>query len=252
MITAHRIHPKNQLEAKQIAALELATLILEEHLGLDVTLQAQRQVGWAGADAWHAGKYCHNSRDEPRLIKINFRNLQGCSTLAVLTVLGHEFRHAVQYQTGLIGQYHQWLGEEQEQTTAAHLHYHDREYSSWFSRPEEIDARRFQSAYANLVLQDPRFHEFKSSLNIEGQTPMKRDLRGTYEAMGFTHLDPRVQTFRTERDSEQSYWLSTEQVGIKKWNKKGYALAWKNFKELMLSQPMKYVMVPVTMDDLVS
>ncbi len=251
MNTAHRIHPKNQLEAKQIAALELATLILEEHLGLDVTLQAQRQVGWAGADAWHAGKYCHATRDEPRLIKINFRNLQGRSTLDVLTVLGHEFRHAVQYQTGLLDSHHRWTGEKQEQTTAAHLHC-DQEYKSWFSRPEEIDARRYQSAYANVVLADPRFAGFKAARDSEGTLPMKRDLRSTYEAMGFTHLDPRVQTFRAERDSDQSYWLSTEQVGIKKWNKKGYALAWQNFKELMLSQPMKYVMVPVTVDDLVS
>ncbi len=81
---------------------------------------------------------------------------------------------------------------------------------------------------------------------------MKRDLKATYEAIGFMENDPRVQTFRTERDSDQSYWLSTEQIGIKKWNKKGCTLAWTNFKELMLKQPMQYVMVPVGIDDLVS
>ncbi len=241
MNTNHRIRPKNQLEAKQIAALELATEILEEHLGVQVTLQAQRQAGWAGADAWHAGKYCHDEQ----LIKINFRNLEGVSTLQVLTVLGHEFRHVVQHQTGLLVE-QRWTGEEQ---TPSFFH-PNAKYSAYFNLPQEVDARAHQDAYADLVIKDPRFKDFVTALDIDGIVQLKKDLEATYKSIGFEYPDEHVMLFRDH--DEQVYWLSTEQIGIKKWSRKYANHAFEHHIELLKSQPVKLVMTPVTVFDLVS
>lgn len=251
MRTAHRIATHSAYEQKLVAALELATVILEEKLGLDVCLQAQRQPGWAGNDAHHAGMYCHFGRgktDEPRLVKINFRNLAGFGTKAVLTVLGHEMRHAEQYKLGLLGN-RGWTGPKQPVVQS----FETTRHSKWFTAPQEQDAMAYQAAYADLVINDPRFAAFKTALDVAGDVPMKKDYDGTFVALGFTcRHDPLLQVFRNSDDS--LLWMNLRQVDTKakNWTRKTKDLAWTTFKDLLTSQTFSYKEVPVTLADLVS
>lgn len=251
MRTAHRIATNSAYEQKLVAALELATAILEEKLGLDVCLQAQRQPGWAGTDAHHAGMYCHTGKgktDEPQLVKINFRNLSGFNTKAVLSVLGHEMRHAEQFKLGLFNKFHSWVGPKQ----AAVSSFETTRRSTWFNLPEEQDAMAHQDAYANMVINDPRFAAFKTALDVEGTVPMKKDYDGTFIALGFTGVDdPLLQVFRNRDDTVM--WMNLRQVDAKakKWTRKTKDLAW-TLKDLMTSQTFSYKQVPVTLADLIS
>ena len=229
MKTAHRINAKTAREKLQIKALELATTILEEYLNVEVTLQAQRQTGWAGADAFHAGMYVRSEQ----LVKINFRNLPGCNTFQFLSVLGHEMRHAYQFQKG-------WKPVDAKASYQTHV------LSNYYSKPIEEDARNHQEAYANIVLQDSRFKDFKNALDIEGELPMKRDQEATYAKIGCTQEE--VKVFRNRED--KLFYLTLKMVGAKKWTKKVCQKAWDEFREVMI--PMEWVMVPVTINDLVS
>lgn len=242
----HRINPRNQHEIKQIKAIEIAAQILCEKLGVDITLQAQRQPGWAGADAWHAGMYLYQNKygETDNTVKINFRNLTGCSTKTVLTVLGHEMRHAMQHQ--LPGFYEsskwsrKWIGPKHEAIER-------QSRSGYYRDPCEVDARVYQSIYAELVIADPRFAPFLESLNIEGEVPRKNDMPASYAKNGVKKEE--TQLFNCDG---KIYFLTLSQVGAKKFTPKVCKRCWTEFKDLMLSQPFEYVTVPVTIEDLVS
>lgn len=240
MKTLHRIRPRDKLEVLQIRALEVASEILCEYLKVDVILQAQRQAGWCGSDTFHSGMYSSGDR----LIKINFRNLEGSSTKSVLTILGHEFRHAFQFQHGLYVN-RKWLGEKFQPS----FFHHNKRYAAYLNEPIEIDARAYQEIYANIVLNDIRFSNFKNALNIPGNIPLRKDIEATYRLIGFEPYDPRIQFFII---GNKTYWLSSEQVHIKKWSKRYIQKAFAEHKELMLEQPVNYVMVPIDITDLVS
>lgn len=250
MRTNHRIATRTTAEVRLVQALEVATTILEEALGVEVCLQAQRQAGWAGADAWHAGMYCHESRDDERLVKVNFRNLEGRSTYEVLQVLGHEMRHALQHKNGWFDQYRRWVGPAVEYTG---VRTKDLRYRAWFSKPQEVDARNFEKTYADLVINDPRFTPFRTALDIPGTILMKKDYVATYAALGVDFNDEVARaTVRILRLRDESLcWVKLSQTNGKKWTPK---LVQAQFQrtDLLAAQPLVYVMTPVTLDDLVS
>ena len=250
MKTAHRFNPRTATESLQVKAIEVASEILCEALGVDITIQAQRQPGWAGTDAFHAGMYCHEGSgktDIPQLIKINFRNLTGSSTRTVLTVLGHEFRHAWQRQVGkcydTTNRWSQkWIGP---------VHPLDAKPShrnqSYWNRPNEVDARAFQRQYADLVIAHPKFAPFLESLNIEGEVPRKRDMDATYAKYGITREE--TQLFAPSK--ELTCYVTLSQIGAKKFTSKVCRSVWTDHRELMMSQPFEYVMVPCELYDLI-
>lgn len=228
-----------------IQALEVATVILERALSVEVVLQAQRQVGWAGNDAWHCGAYL----PEQRLVKINFRNLEGATSQRVLQVLGHEMRHAFQYQHGLMNARHRWEGLPQVLSASESA---DARYRRYFNRPWEVDARRHQSGYADLVIQHADFMDHKNALDVDGAVPLKRDHVATYAALGFAYPNDEVNVFRLSKNSDTSYWMHISQIdGAKKWTPRIVRKAFEEYRQVMSSQPIAWVMVPIDLEDMV-
>ena len=244
MKIAHRIVPRNDMERQQVKAIEVASVILEESLQVSIQLCAQRQPGWAGTRAYHAGMYQH---DKDQTVKINFRNLSGCSTKTVLTVLGHEFRHAVQHQkVGFWNPKHswRWIGPVYAGDNRIAR---GRFSAAYYARPEEVDARFFQATYASKVMADPRFAPFMSSLDIEGEVIRKPDLEATFIKYGIADED--VQLFD---DCEgHTYYLCLSQVEGRSWTERVRKSGWTTYRALLLTQPFEYVMVPCTLEDFV-
>lgn len=232
----HRFSPQNAQEERLLKAIEAAAIILEDRLNLkdrNLTLQAQRQAGWAGADAFHAGMY----QDEERLIKINFRNLYGAKLSTIITVLAHEFRHSVQYATSIYDGY-RWNNQIIV----------ERDY---FNKPQEIDARQFQDQYAQIVFNDARWAEFVNDLDLTtGQTIYKCDWTATYAQTGFDREG--IKLFRLKNEPEKTFWMHHSQIGEKKWTKKLQQSVFEDYLDALKTQELVKVMTPVTIDDLVS
>jgi hypothetical protein len=236
MKTKHRIAIRDENEARVIKAIETGAMILNEKLGISPTLQVERQTGWAGNRAFHAGKYV--PRDN--LVAINLRNLYGASLVNIITVLGHEYRHAIQSLTD-------WRFDNRLSTNFRKSH-----KSAYYNRPVEIDARAFQDEYAKLVLTDARFSEYIDIEKMPGSTPMKIDWDASYLAVQSSEQD--LQLF-LHKDKSTSYMrlvdlpVSEFKTPPTRWTKKACSIAWAN-KHLM--KPWSPVMVPVTLEDLVS
>ncbi len=240
----HRFLPRNDQEIQMVKAIELASEILEEKLNVKIVLQAQRQPGWAGADAFHAGMYV----SEDRMIKINFRNLTGASAKIVLGVLGHEFRHAVQYQHGMKSG-RVWNGpnvENMAMNTSSR-------FARYYNQPHEVDARMYQDVYANMVISDPRFSEMINLLNVPGEPMMKQDRDATYKMLGFTgREDPDMKIFRMNDGTFGHLRLSEVYPNKKRWTNPLAQKALKEFTDKIHANKFEFLMVPVTLDDFVS
>lgn len=241
----HRFAPRNAEELEMVRAIEIATEILESHLNVKVVLQAQRQPGWAGSDAFHAGMYCHDER----LVKINFRNLTGHSAKTVLTVLGHEMRHAVQHQHGMYCERGRWIGPRMDEVKLRS----SSRFARYYNRPEEVDARTFEDAYANLVINDSRFSKIASALNVPGEMMMKRDYAATYVALGYTGVnDPEKQSFNLGGGRFSHARLSEAFPKKSKWTKALGQRMFTEHAEMLERNVFEFIMVPVTLDDFVS
>lgn len=267
----HRYKPKTDAEKIQLKAIEVASEILEEQLDLkdrDLILMAQRQVGWAGASAYHAGRYEEeefnkftfgkpNGTYVERTIKINFRNLQGASLATILEVLGHEFRHAVQYKLGWLGIGKAWSGASYSKNLNS-TEFSGR-FRRYFNRPQEIDARLYQHTNAQLVINDPRFSEFKQYLDTSIGAPlMKEDREANYLATGFPKEEIQIMYLRSG-GKETLYWFSLSQLNerlpkaVKKITQKHINLmANADNVEFLKTQVFNKIFVPVTVEDLVS
>jgi hypothetical protein len=239
----HRFNTRNQVELRQLKAIEVAAVILEDKLNLsavDLTLQAQRQAGWAGTDAYHCGMYVNDTK----LIKVNFRNLRGATLKNIIIVLAHEFRHAVQHSTGLLDKYHRWTGPEYKlETNEYNKHY--------IKRPSEIDAREYQSAYAQLVINDERFSQFVPYLDESyGEKPMKVDWDATYGQLPYDREG--ICLFRLRETGETQYWLHLSQINAKKWTKSIYRKVFDNHVDLLKSQRLNEIKSELVLEDLLS
>lgn len=247
MKTNHRFNTRNKVEERQVKAIEVASNILEEILNLkerNLTLQAQRQTGWAGADAFHSGMYVNDES----LIKINFRNLEGATLSTIIEVLGHEFRHSVQYTSGLLKGWHNWTGP----TLSDKIDGQDSRFGRYWNMPWEIDARAHQKTYAELVFSDARFAEFIPYLQeFTGKKPQKVDYEATYALIPFDKEG--IQIFTMRATPGVKYWMHTSQLPkCKKWTNKFVKQAFAEYRELMATQVLQEVMVEITIDDLVS
>jgi hypothetical protein len=241
----HRFAPRDVQELKMVRAIEVASEILESLLNVEIVLQAQRQPGWAGADAFHSGMYVR----ETRMIKINFRNLVGHDAKTVLRVLGHEFRHAVQYQHGLMEAGGKWKGPEMDTINFQN----SGRFSRYYNQPHEVDARMYETVYANMVISDPRFSDMLEDLNVPGEQMMRVDWDATYKSIGFTGTnDPEKGAFRLK--DGRFAWLRLSEVypGKNKWTKALIQRAFREHADLMQKNIFQAIKVPVTIDDLVS
>lgn len=240
----HRIVPRSANEARVIKAVELASKILSDQLKLvNLTLQVQRQTGWGGSRAFHAGMYV----DSKKLIKINLRNLQGTDIKTIMEVLGHEFRHALQHsKQWLVNR--RWNGPEvnHHNMTFRDASFSGRTLAGYWNKPEERDARANEEAYAALVLNHPDFKSF-TGLKFDGIKPQRPDYEKSYEAIGYTLEDGKkyIQLFRKKDHS--LWWMDIRTLNGLSWTKKWQKIAWQNEDKM---REFKYVMVDVTKDEL--
>jgi len=240
----HKFSPRNETEVMFVDAIEQATGILIDKLGLEnlLTLRVERMNGWGNKDAFHAGKYVYGRNS--KTVKINIRNLYGCSLNTIIIVLSHEVRHAAQDLLGLCDE----LPDTVYPTNSRH--YYLRRY---LNQRVEKDARKYQTLYAQMVFDSPDF-TFKNQLETcEGEIHLIEDHIKTAEKMGWSS-DSKIQRF-AKKDDDNSWWLDLSKLNeltgkkYRSWTSAPCKLAWE-YQDHM--QIVKKVMVPVTLDDLVS
>jgi len=138
---------RNEEEQLFVNCITKGHKFLNEKLGLDSKLEFGRTAVW-GKNAHHAGLYFHETNE----VLLNFRNLYGHNMRTFLEVLGHEVRHAYQKQQG-------WFGDNPPKSQGYGKSRY--EYGMWCGRriydkyenlPWEIDARKYEKVYAQLII----------------------------------------------------------------------------------------------------
>ena len=142
---------RNKEETECIQLLKEGHAHLNTILNLRTNLVIERKVNW-GNDTFYAGFY----REEDSLMVINFRRLMGHTLHTVLEVLGHEIRHAVQYQQGWLPKSNKWrfVGQRDGERIESH-EWKGQKISKvkYWHAPWEIDARQFQGEYAKMIIE---------------------------------------------------------------------------------------------------
>ena len=149
----HKIKTKNKWEEEVVKAIEVGAQILANHLKLhNITLRVERQSGWGRSDAFHAGKWLEYNTtkdfkiEKVNMVKINLRNLQGASIRDIMTIVGHEFRHAMQSINNLCD-----TVADCSTNKPSHIKL------TYWNDPIEKDARKYQDIYANIILNHTSF-----------------------------------------------------------------------------------------------
>jgi len=236
----HRINCRDSNEAEIVRACEIGFKILCEVLNLDgLTLQVQRQAGWAGSDAHHAGMFTHKGE-----VKINLRNLGGCSVRLIMGVLGHEMRHAYQHSQGWLKNGYKW-----HNLNGPLRQHHDKRYQEYLNRPQEIDARMFQNAYAEMIMLDPRFREYFGI--VYEQEPVMIECKVATAAKYHRENDEMFR-FILKKDGPVHFMYASQFGTSKKITKKIRMTAFTEHRELLESQVIVPVMREIALDDLVS
>lgn len=142
----HKIKARNDHEQRAVDLIEQGSVILANHLDVNVMVRVERMNGWGSSDAYHSGLYrCRHLTKkgmmEP-MIKINLRNLYGSSIKGILEVLGHEFRHAVQDQHGICD----------KDISEVDMHKKAFWTVGYWNKSVEKDARKYQKAYRDIIL----------------------------------------------------------------------------------------------------
>jgi len=210
LIFLHKIKIRNNWEREIIKAIELGTQILVEKLKLNnITLTIQRQPGWAGSSTYHVGYYSKNKN----LIKINLRNLEWASLKIIMLVLSHEIRHCVQYQNNVCDDITSSIPPNNMK-------------NSYWNKPIEKDARKYQEIYSEIIFNDKRFN-----FNI---TPIGNNILIDDYNLTFKKYKLDKKTCRLWNIKEQDYYTDIKILNInlntnfKKWSPKSIKL----FKEL--------------------
>ena len=189
---------RNEEEQLFIDCITKGHKFLNEKLGLNSKLEFGRTAVW-GKNAHHAGLYFHQTNE----VLLNFRNLYGHNMRTFLEVLGHEVRHAYQKQQG-------WFGDNPP--TSQGYGKSRYEYGMWCGKrigakyeslPWEIDARKYEKVYAQLIINSGILTDkelssvmggVKKSKVLENET--KRELR---------KLKPNGEFFRSYIETKDEY-----------------------------------------------
>ena len=140
---------RNQEEKVAVDLLTQAHKYLGETLGVKTNLVFSRECSY-GHDSFHAGFY----RNSDKQIRINFRNLYGSSIDTMIEVLGHEFRHAVQHNTGMLTHDSIYGSKVKKQTDyISGIWNGKRQVVRYCDAPWEIDANQYQRQYADEVIE---------------------------------------------------------------------------------------------------
>jgi hypothetical protein len=234
----HKFATRNDTEVSCVKMIENAGTILADLLNVTVSLRMERMAGWGGSDAFHAGSYNRRTK----LVKVNYRNLQGQTFDRILEVLSHEFRHAVQDQHGTVDT----IPDTDFSMSPRRL---STSFIKYLNKANEKDARAYQEVYAKMVRADSRWtHEDTMSSRVEGEL-WTDDYQATYEALGLNGDD--IQIF-ADREGNK-YWFSINDVPkAKKFTKAVGQRVWKDHREQLESQPFIPLQRRVDMLDIIS
>tara|TARA_R100000234_G_C5001593_1_gene180562 strand:- start:2434 stop:3381 length:948 start_codon:yes stop_codon:yes gene_type:complete len=159
------IIPRNKTEIMFIDSIEKAHQFLNDKLNLDTTLNIERVCYW-GRDAFHSGTY----QQSTNTVCVNFRNLYGFSLKTVLTVLGHEFRHAYQSKKGWIT-FREGYQVKRNAKGRIESGTWKGKYIKWVKYnklPWEIDAINFEKEYAEYVFKSGLISKQKLNTKLDG------------------------------------------------------------------------------------
>jgi len=210
---------------------------LNKKFGVDTKLTFSREVNW-GRDVCYAGFYRHADRE----VRINIRNLYGSSIKNVLIVLGHEIRHAVQHKNDWLdksyssnkpdGKYEsgKWKGKNY--------------WGTYLDAPWEIDARAFQTEYADMAIKELGFgKEIETNLPF-GYTTKKHkdktiaDFKKKNKSKTIILL--RAYDKRGKANPNGFWWLDLKQTKYKEWNRENINDAYKKYAKFMEKQFVPY------------
>ena len=192
---------RNEQERKAVEVLTKAHEWMCSEYGVNPSLKFQRECNW-GKDAFHAGWY----RNSDNTIALNFRNMYGATIKDLISVLGHEFRHAIQYKTGMLKDY----GRGQKKVS------NKNSYTSgiwngeslmvkYIDAPWEVDARKYQDQYADDCIKALRILSV-SKTKIPYGTKTESDKKATYAKITSKYN-------RTDFELLHVNWVKTKKIG---------------------------------------
>lgn len=233
---------RNKQEKLAVELITKAHKWLEKKLGVDTRLVFARECSW-GHDSFHAGFY----RNEDKQIRINIRNLYGCNIKQIMEVLGHEFRHAIQYKEKMLAK-HPYITRKRIKSADDYISgtwMNKPEYVRYRNAPWEIDAKNYEKKYANMAIKALGIEEqVKTKLPMGTQTIKLKD-----ETINqFRKDNPTAKIFRAYDKNKKSNplgfcYVKLEQTKYKKWDKQSLRSVWTDYKKLMEKQFVEYQVV---------
>ena len=166
---------RNEQERKAVEVLTKAHEWMCSEYGVNPSLKFQRECNW-GKDAFHAGWY----RNSDNTIALNFRNMYGATIKDLISVLGHEFRHAIQYKTGMLKDYGRCTKKVSNKNSyTSGIWNGENLMVKYIDAPWEVDAREYQDEYADACIKDLRLKSI-SKTKIPYGTKTESDKRATH------------------------------------------------------------------------
>jgi hypothetical protein len=165
---------RNEQEKIAVEVLTKAHEWMCNEYGVTNSLIFQRECNW-GKDAFHAGWY----RNADNTIALNFRNMYGATIKDLISVLGHEIRHAVQYQTGMLKRYGKSNKVSSRNSYITGIWNDVDFWGKYIDAPWEIDAREYQDQYAEACISALKIADV-SKTQIPFGTKTESDRNATY------------------------------------------------------------------------
>jgi hypothetical protein len=229
---------RNKEEKLAVECVTKAHKWLNQKFGLDTKLTFSREVNW-GKDTWYAGFYSHSDKE----VRINIRNLYGNNIQTVLDVLGHEIRHAVQYDKKMLLDFGK-KGKIHNGSYESGTWKNQKYWGKYWDAPWEVDARNYQSKYSNMAIKELGLeNDCKVELPYGSVTVKLRE--ETEQAFLNKNKGKNIQLLRAYDDKWKSnpdgfWWLDLKQTGFKQWNRETINEAYKIHLDLMKSQYVPY------------
>lgn len=231
---------RNEQERQVVEYCKQAHAWMNSHFGLETKLVFSRECNW-GKDAFHAGLYIAEDNE----IWLNFRNLYGSDLTKVLTVLGHEMRHAVQYATGKLTRFghrksigsgcDKWISGVWE---GKHM------FIQYKNAPWEIDARAHQNEYAMLASAALGFTAKEWNITLPMGTQTTKLVDETIAAFRKANPDAIIcRSYLSKHGKSNSAgfcWIKLEQTHYTAWDKSTKREVWNDYYDLMQSQFVPY------------
>jgi hypothetical protein len=233
---------RNERERQIVECCKATHAWMNEHFGLETKLVFSRECNW-GKDAFHAGLYVSCANE----IWLNFRNLYGSNLKTILTVLGHEMRHAVQYSTGKLS--NSWsrktIGSGPDKWISG-VWEGKQMFVQYKNAPWEIDAREHEEEYAILATAALGFTK-ELDLDLPMGTQTTKLVDETMSA--FRKANPgaiicRAYLARHGKSNSAGFcWIKLDQTHYTAWDKSTKREVWNDYYDLMQSQFVPYEVV---------